>query len=241
MGILNKLFSFKELSIFKTLIVDKTEIIYFGSSVNEYKDQNDKDKRPISKILDSLNLQKVGAVSHGAYNIDLYYYYLIYYIKNKSLNKKFIFEINMSSFGPPWDKAHFYQFEKEKIILKDNWMSPFYYLFDVFHYNFSTISKNDYYNTNIEYKDSVLNKVGYLIELGGPPKKFEDIKLRIAANYMTNLNNENQKIISLRNMLNLVSENNIDIYFYFTQSIIVNVKNIGVMILLRLLKKIYLF
>ena len=94
------------------------DVLLFGSSVEEYADSKDKDKRSISKMINSLsNKYHVESISGVAYHMDLFLELSKYIVKNLSHPKLIIVPINMRTFSPEWDKRPEYQFEKEKKIL----------------------------------------------------------------------------------------------------------------------------
>ena len=94
------------------------DVFLFGSSVEKYTNRNDKDKRSISEMIDSLSDKyHVESISGNAYHMDMFLALSKYIIKNLSHPKLIIVPINMRTFSPEWDKRPEYQFEKEKKIL----------------------------------------------------------------------------------------------------------------------------
>jgi pimeloyl-ACP methyl ester carboxylesterase len=61
--------------------------------------------------------QQVGAVSHPAYNLDLYASYVQYIVRKDRQPRAIVLPIAMRSFSPEWDRRPGYQFVKEKKVL----------------------------------------------------------------------------------------------------------------------------
>lgn len=97
---------------------NQTEVILFGSSVNDYFAPNDSDKSSITDMLDSLTQTfDIVGIRRSAYNLDLYHDFCKYIVRQEYYPKLIIIPINMGTFGPAWDLRPDYQFERERLIL----------------------------------------------------------------------------------------------------------------------------
>jgi len=199
------------------------DVFLFGSSVEEYADCKDKDKRSISKMIDSLsNKYHVDSVSGNAYQMDLFLQLSKYIAKNLRHPKLIAVPINLRSFSPEWDKRPEYQFEKEKKILNGFTFPEFIeyayrkqipFLFSKFH----PITQEDFENTIVFDDKRKVGKVkDFLVERENIKDMNKYIKEGFLFHYMYRLEKEHRKLNSMIELSRVLSANHIKVLFYIT-------------------------
>ena len=198
-------------------------VFLFGSSVEKYTDRNDKDKRSISEIIDSLSDKyHVESISGNAYHMDMFLALSKYIVKKLSHPKLIIVPINMRAFSPEWDKRPEYQFEKEKMILNGFTFLEFIeYAYrkqiPYFSSKFNPITQKDFENTFVFDGDRQAGKVkDFLIERENVTDMNKYIKDGFVFHYMYNLEKEHRKLKSMIELARILSENHIKVLFYIT-------------------------
>jgi hypothetical protein len=200
-----------------------TNVLLFGSSVEQYSDSNDKDKRSISKMINSLsNKYRVESISGGAYHMDMFIELSKYIVKKLSHPKLIMVPINMRTFSPEWDKRPEYQFEKEKKILNGFTIPEFIEyayrkqipsLFSKFH----PITQEDFENTFVFNGNRQVGKVkDFLIERKNITDLNKYIKDGFVFHYMYSLEKEHRKLKSMIELARILSASHIKVLFYIT-------------------------
>ncbi len=208
--------AFPEKTKFDNYLEMDNIVVHFASSVNAYTAPEDKNKSSICALMDSLYKKNVQPIDHGAYNLDVFEAFLNYSVKQGKKTDLMLFEINMGEFGALWNRGHLYQFEKEKILLKNNWESFFYRPLKVLHWNYDEISKEEFHKTPIIFNGEEMGRVKELMELKNPPSTRKHIRLRIMGDYLYTLTDKHPKIQSLKRMIATAKKSGQKIAFYFT-------------------------
>ena len=200
-----------------------TDVFLFGSSVEEYADSKDNDKRSISKMIDSLsNKYHVDSISGNAYQMDLFLELSRYIVRKLNHPKLIIVPINMRTFSPEWDKRPEYQFEKEKMILNGFTFLGFVeyayrkqipFLFS----KFNPITQKDFENTFVFDGKRKVGKVkDFLIEKKNIKDMNKYIKDGFVFHYMYRLEKEHRKLKSMIELARILSASHIKVLFYIT-------------------------
>ena len=85
-------------------IRDQREIIFFGDSTMGALGRNDRDKRPIGKMLEDRLKEKVSMIAGSAYSMEIYHAFCTYLKAHaERLPRWIIIPINLRSFSPVWD------------------------------------------------------------------------------------------------------------------------------------------
>jgi len=199
------------------------DIFLFGSSVEEYADSKDKDKRSISKMINSLsNEYHVDNISGNAYQMDMFLELSKYIVKKLSHPKLIIVPINMRTFSPEWDKRPEYQFEKEKKILNGFTFPEFVeYAYrkqiPCLFSKFNPITQKDFENTFVFDGKRKVGKVkDFLIERKNIKDMSKYIKDGFVFHYMYRLEKEHRKLKSMIELSRILSASHIKVLFYIT-------------------------
>jgi hypothetical protein len=165
-------------------------------------------------LSDSLGKKhKLKWTSQGSLSLHIYEAFIEYISNQKQQPKYIIIPINLRSFTPSWDWRPEYQFNPEKIYLKDNFFSILYRPLSVFKFNYDTITYQKFYEQPIKLGNKIIgyNKDTLIAKTQ---------KDRFIYYYMADIEASNRNTIALQSILsnkNLKSKlilyfNAIDVY-----------------------------
>jgi hypothetical protein len=96
---------------------NKTEVILFGSSIENHFDKDSQSNFRISEILDTLNNKKVKHISNPGFYMPVYFSFIKTFSSSTHKPVTFIVPINMRSFSPSWYGSRYNQFRDIDIAL----------------------------------------------------------------------------------------------------------------------------
>jgi len=209
----------REVRLLNRYLEERVDIIYFGDSTVHHFAESDRNKNPISLMLqDRLPGYSVGKVAGAAYNMDLYERYVAYIVARGAKPRLIVIPINLRSFSPEWDQRPEYQFEKEKLFLT---LAPnfFHFLFyrpiSVFS-NLQPIQEQDYRESPV-YEG--FRQVGVVREFDNPSFRAfsrEKTTRKLILRYMASLDGRHRKVQSMLRIVRMAKENGLSILFYIT-------------------------
>lgn len=192
------------------------DIFLFGSSVINHSNIKDIDTRSISQMLQSMQRNhKIANISRGAYELNIFSHFFEYITKCNSKPELYIFEINLRSFSPEWDRRPEYQFEKEIAILKSPNLEFIYHMLSDYNYNFETITQNEFNQTPV-YKWQT--QIGLVKDFTFEESPVTDLgtKKKLIFFYLYKLDETNSKIDSLKRLITISKNNKTKLLFYLT-------------------------
>ena len=178
------------------------EVLFLSSSVDYYADEGDSDKRPISRMLDSLQQKKVLGISDAAYHMEIFKSYVNYLIRTEARPELVIFEVNLRSFSPEWNMRPEYSFDREIKVLENgyNFENIFYRPLLALEEKSHALSQEEFLKTPV-YKGS--EKVGlvqdYLFD--DTIVNEEPITQKFIFHYLYALDADHKKIKALNEMI----------------------------------------
>jgi hypothetical protein len=221
--------SFPEMKAVQKSLRHDTDVIVFGSSVNQSCADGDTDRRSISQMIDSfLDDIDVAGISHAAYHLDVYAEY-ISYIAQTGKKPIVIIPINLRSFSPEWDLRPNYQFIRERSLL-----NPFASIrfngvpflgFSMYPWTGSSelksISMDEYYETPVFHSTRCVGKVAdYDFTSGsvsdGNYDGDSEMLKGFVYHYMQPLHQNHRKLISLSRICGIGNDHGLTVVTYIT-------------------------
>lgn len=186
-----------------------------GDSVAERISNADQDKRTLSEMIENNSPpgERILCISHSAYNMRMYEYFVRCFSILKNVPKAIIIPINIRSFSPQWYLQPEWQFEEEIRIIEDFLGEGNLKL------NFK--NKIDLINTPIYYPLTSLNSVEQfqqIINTKSTEKKVVLNRKRVifTYHYTYKLDPNHELLKRMTNIVNLVRGHDIKLFFYVT-------------------------
>lgn len=213
-------FSFGKISAYEAVMQQKPDIVLFGSSVEKHRAPKDQDRRTLHEILaDSLARPlKVQPISGGAFHLELYEGFIEHILRHYDFSGVLIIPINLRSFSPEWHQRPEYQFEQEKLILREGrYWGGFLSTLSVFKYQYTSnkITAEEFQNAPVRLGDKVQGKVkDFINEIDTPAPQF--MKEGFLLNYLNGLHAEHGKVQALRRICQSLKQAQIRAFFYIS-------------------------
>ncbi len=195
---------FFELAELNNALDENVNAIMFGSSVNTYFSQSDHDKRSIAEMVDSLTTIKVAGINRGAFQLDIFFDFCQYMIRNNRMPQMIIIPINMRSFSPVWDLRPEYQFVRRRRILIG---------FPYIHFRARNIDYRKFNNTPVYRYNKKVGKVNTYIYHPHMDSS-EAVRKGLVLNYLYPLKRNHRKLKSMRAMTELLVKHRIIPLYY---------------------------
>lgn len=224
-----------EIVKFRELLTNEVEILYFGDSTVWHP----RGSQTIPAMLQEyLTDRTVGEISHAAYNLDLYEYY-VRGLVDATVESNYrpalvIIPINLHSFSPEWDRRPEYQFAEEKQVLDYGITVArlFGRPWTIFGGYNSPITTEEYLSTAVYSDTMVVGTVADFEDVLGNSRLEEKENARfiyyqalpaegltekmLIYYYMFPLTADHRKVQAMRNIVMLLQQAEIEVLFYIT-------------------------
>jgi hypothetical protein len=221
----------QQVLLLEEYLSSQVDIIYLGDSTLSY---------PVGEVTTGELLQEllpgysIGEISHPAYNLDLYSYYVKNILRSSHPPRVVIIPINMRSFSPEWDMRPGYQFEEVKKTLTlgpvlSRMLSRPLEIFGLFE---PAISQDTFLNTDVYNGDTLVGKVkdfeglvddGAVAKLQGDTGDAlpsagdtEALQQALIYRYMYGLEPDQRQLRAMLKIVELSDKDDVDVLFYIT-------------------------
>jgi dienelactone hydrolase len=225
----------QQVLLLEEYLSSQVDIIYLGDSTLSY---------PVGEVTTGELLQEllpgysIGEISHPAYNLDLYSYYVKNILRSSHPPRVVIIPINMRSFSPEWDMRPGYQFEEVKKTLTlgpvlSRMLSRPLEIFGLFE---PAISQDTFLNTDVYNGDTLVGKVkdfeglvddGAVAKLQGDTGfayhdalpsagDTEALQQALIYRYMYGLEPDQRQLRAMLKIVELSDKDDVDVLFYIT-------------------------
>jgi hypothetical protein len=200
---------------------NKIDVLYLGDCTDYTVSKSDRDRRRMTRMLQDMNPDvTIGAIAHGAYQMDIYLSFCRYILEQPHRPRVIIIPVNIRSFSPEWDRMPQYQFEKEKIILEGGLKRRFLYAFYkplmAFHYRFHRITREEYLETPVVYEGREVGKIKDFSHPGAGKFSEEYVRKKFLLFYMLPVTAEHRMAKAMYAIAKRLKQDGIELIFYLT-------------------------
>lgn len=193
--------------------IEKMDIITLGSSIEYMSHPREKNKRTMTQNLqDYLPQYEIMAFSQPAFTIDLLSPFLKYLRKKLKKDKLYIIELNWDQYSLT-DNKPFLDRTPARIIYEDNIVTTLFRPLSIFNHSFGILSTKEFEEQEVYYQGEYQGTFKELYETNDQAAVARN---RYMIQYLYELDDNTDKIKTLKKLIAYSKENDLEVLFYLT-------------------------